>query len=258
MVQTRKRTRAGLLLCPPLPIDPRWRMHFVNSFLPFDGICAAVQPDLNLFDHHLPILFEPIFPTSRPTIDRFSSFLLFRCSFPPFSYTFDLLVKTIIEQASSFRRDISYPRILYHFPRHTFHCSNILRVLSTREVDTSLDLIVEQLVSANLSTISTPSIETWKNAIVFPLSNSLSFSFYFLFISLNSPKFLKECKYRRSSVIISIGYLIENNDMDLYVKYFTIFRSSLFFQILRSIRSLFPRSSKRESIARDFITGVMF
>lgn len=88
------------------------------------------------------------------TIDRFSSFLLFRCSFPPFSYTFDLLVKTIIEQASSFRRDISYPRILYHFPRHTFHCSNILRVLSTREVDTSLDLIVEQLVSANLSTIA--------------------------------------------------------------------------------------------------------
>lgn len=126
----------------------------ISLIVSFPSMAFVQLFNLNLFDHHLPILFEPIFPTSRPTIDRFSSFLLFRCSFPPFSYTFDLLVKTIIEQASSFRRDISYPRILYHFPRHTFHCSNILRVLSTREVDTSLDLIVEQLVSANLSTIA--------------------------------------------------------------------------------------------------------
>lgn len=149
MVQMGKRNRVELLLCPPIDPSPRWRVHFVNSFLPFDAIYAAVRADLNLFDQSL---FEPIFPTTLLSIAflSFSSLL-----FSPFSYTFDLLVKTAIEQGVIFRRDqylLSSHSLLFSSSRVSlfWYCSG---AIDTGTVDTFLDLIVER-VSANLLTIA--------------------------------------------------------------------------------------------------------
>lgn len=75
--------------------------------------------------------------------------------FSPFSYTFDLLVKTAIEQGVIFRRDqylLSSHSLLFPSSRVSlfWYCSG---AIDTGTVDMFLDLIVER-VSANLLTIA--------------------------------------------------------------------------------------------------------
>lgn len=179
----------------------------ISLIVSFPSMAFVQLFNLNLFDHHLPILFEPIFPTSR----RYYRSLFF---LSPLSLLFSPFFVHVWPACENDYRASFIFSSRYLLSSHSLSFSSSYVSLFQYSSGT-IDTGGGHVSRLNCGTTcfsefinNSPSIETWKNAIVFPLSNSLSFSFYFLFISLNSPKFLKECKYRRSSIIISIGYLI--------------------------------------------------
>lgn len=201
MVQMGKRNRVELLLCPPIDPSPRWRVHFVNSFLPFDAIYAAVRADLNLFDQSL---FEPIFPTTLLSI-AFLSFSSFVALFPFFVHVWPACENGYRARCNLSSRPIS-PILAF------FIISLVTRFIVLILFGCYRHGNGGHVPRFNCGTCfsefinNSPSIETsnvGKRHVVFPLTVSSSiYLFPFYFVKRRSPK---EYKYRRSLVIISIG-----------------------------------------------------